>query len=401
MNGEPFSWDDYAPGRGEGKRLALQHVFTGDQLDAETFPALEWMVPGIIPEGYGLLVGPPKVGKSWFTYDLALNVATGGQVLGGIRVQRRPVFLLALEDGKRRLQERARTLLGDGVPIPANLSFQIKRTRDVLTATIPVWMEEHRAERPLVIIDTLQTVSPARGRSDSYEYDYKRGEALLSLVEPYPGSGLLVVHHTNTGQSSDWMDGTSGTNGVNGSAEFTVMLRCERGSNEGVLHVTGRDVPGGSYGITFNGGRWRLDGNTLDEAAENARERSAKIGLGDKSQQILTALDAANRPLTAKDVTELVPDLSHDNARKILRRLADSGRIYNPSRGTYVTRRDVTPPVTTVTSVPNSGASPSLGTLGTLVTPPPHTPPVTVPSSHTMGTEPEPQTAPLWEDGAA
>ncbi len=378
-----FDWDDYAPtldpeeeARQHAKRLALQHVFTGSDLNAEEFPPVEWIIPGLIPEGYGLLVGPPKIGKSWFTYDLALNVARGGTILGGIRVKRRPVFLLAMEDGKRRLKDRARTLLGDA-PIPANLYFQTKRTPDVLTATIPAWLTDHGHEKPLIIIDTLQTVSPPMGSRNAYEYDYKRGEILSELVAPYPGTGLLVIHHTNTGQSSDWMDGTSGSNGVNGSAEFTLMLRSERGSDEGVLHVTGRDVAGGSYGVTFNGGLWNLDGGGLAEAAEAARDRAAKMGLGDLSQQILTALDAANRPLTAKDVVGLVPGLSDDNARKILGRLEKSGRIAKVSRGTYVTNRYVTPPVTTVPSVTSREDPPTIGTLGTHVTPPLEDPTVT------------------------
>ena len=101
---------------------ALARIRTGAELDAMTFPPLAWAVPGLVPEGFGLLTGPPKAGKSWLVLDIALGVAAGGRVLGKVRVGRpRPVLYFALEDGERRLQDRARTLLGPGEPIPSCL----------------------------------------------------------------------------------------------------------------------------------------------------------------------------------------------------------------------------------------------------------------------------------------
>jgi hypothetical protein len=38
------------------------------------FPDLVWVVPGILPEGLALLVGSPKLGKSWMVLDIALAV---------------------------------------------------------------------------------------------------------------------------------------------------------------------------------------------------------------------------------------------------------------------------------------------------------------------------------------
>ena len=50
----------------------------GTWLDEQHFPPLEYAVPGIITEGMGLLVGPPKKGKSWFVGNIGLAVAAGG-----------------------------------------------------------------------------------------------------------------------------------------------------------------------------------------------------------------------------------------------------------------------------------------------------------------------------------
>jgi hypothetical protein len=43
----------------------LMAIRTGAWLDEQTFPPLRYAVPGLIPEGFTLLIGPPKAGKSW------------------------------------------------------------------------------------------------------------------------------------------------------------------------------------------------------------------------------------------------------------------------------------------------------------------------------------------------
>jgi hypothetical protein len=76
----------------------LAGLRNGAWLDAQEFPALRYHLPGIVPEGSSLLVGPPKIGKSWLVLSLALAAAAGGQALGQ-PIDARPVFYLALEDG--------------------------------------------------------------------------------------------------------------------------------------------------------------------------------------------------------------------------------------------------------------------------------------------------------------
>jgi RecA-family ATPase len=93
----------------------------GAWLDRQEFPPLAYALPGVIPEGSVLLVGPPKIGKSWFVLTVALAAATGGRALS-IAIPRRPVLYLALEDGDRRIQDRCRKLLR-GDPIPREFEY--------------------------------------------------------------------------------------------------------------------------------------------------------------------------------------------------------------------------------------------------------------------------------------
>jgi AAA domain len=50
----------------------------GAWLDAQVFPPLSYAVPGLIPEGSVLLVGAPKIGKSWLVLAVGLAASDGG-----------------------------------------------------------------------------------------------------------------------------------------------------------------------------------------------------------------------------------------------------------------------------------------------------------------------------------
>ncbi|WP_366521169.1 AAA family ATPase [Lapillicoccus sp.] len=107
----------------------LDRVRSGSWLDGQHFAPLDWAVPGLIPEGFGLLTGAPKAGKSWAALGIGLAVASGATALDAIPVgPARPVLLLALEDGDRRLQGRCRSLLGEQTPIPALLDYVTEAT---------------------------------------------------------------------------------------------------------------------------------------------------------------------------------------------------------------------------------------------------------------------------------
>jgi DnaB-like helicase N terminal domain/AAA domain len=100
-----------APGgaRANGRR-APQPV-SAAQLMAEDLPEVQWSVPDLIPEGATLLAAPPKTGKSWLILGVCIAVATGGVVFGSVPVPRGACLYLALEDGKRRMRRRLKTVL--------------------------------------------------------------------------------------------------------------------------------------------------------------------------------------------------------------------------------------------------------------------------------------------------
>jgi len=314
----------------------LANVRTGDELDRMDFPPLSWAVHGILPEGFGIFTGAPKTGKSWAAYGIALAVAGGKAALGKVATGHpRPVLMLALEDGEKRLQSRARHLLGEGVPIPANLHYLTFAHPGDVAATIDAWLDVYGDRDPLVVLDTLgKVMPPAMPGEGAYNRDYRIGSKLKALADAHPGTCLIVVHHTNKRTAGDdWMDSTSGTNGLNGAADFTVTLTRTRGSNAGTLKVTGRDVPESEYAVTSDDGRWTLDGNTLADAARAATQRQQTDNLGERSSEIVAFVTEQGRPVTPKEV-ESALDLP--DARRYLARLVEGGRLARSGRGQYM-----------------------------------------------------------------
>src|SRR5918992_3521750 len=103
-----------------GQIFGAVRIFTAAELMAEDLPPVRWVVPEILPEGVTFLAGKPKLGKSWMGLGLGIAVATGGVALGTKQVEQGEVLYLALEDNKRRIQNRLNKLLA-GRPAPASL----------------------------------------------------------------------------------------------------------------------------------------------------------------------------------------------------------------------------------------------------------------------------------------
>lgn len=314
----------------------------GAWLDAQTFPPLEYAVPGIIPEGMGILAAPPKAGKSWLVGGIGLACAAGGSALGRLKVAKRPVLYLALEDGHRRLQSRFRRITA-GQPIPGINFITRAESSTVVFGMIVEFLQQHHDEKPFIVLDTFGKAKPPRPPgADPYQFDYQVGTQLKAAVDDVPGSSLLLVTHTRKAEAVDFIDSISGTQGIAGSADYALILTRKRHSDDAVLAVTGRDVSEAEYALHADQGvLWRLDGSNLTEAASTAEQRRDKQHLGDRALEVVAFVNSREETRGA-DLAEI--GIEKEQARVYLKRLAESGRIRKSGRGLYVG-------VTTVTSV--------------------------------------------------
>jgi hypothetical protein len=325
----------------------LATLRNGAWLDAQVFPPLSYAVPGLIPEGSVLLVGAPKIGKSWLVLAIALAAAEGGRALG-IEVPKRPVLYLALEDGHRRLQDRCRRLLADD-PIPEQFQYITMVEPGRVADTIAAWIRWHQEPPPLVILDTLGRVLPPAQLGESpYQRDYRVGTALKRIVDGLPGMTLLVNHHDRKANADDFVDAVSGTHGLAGAADTIIVLARDRQESAGLVKVTGRDVAEGEYAVTFKDGAvWELDGHDLEVAREKAQKvratTRATAAAGDRMLDVVLYAYEHPEGVRRGDVAKALK-LEPSVAGVYLARAVDSGRLQRAERGLYT-------PVMSVTSL--------------------------------------------------
>lgn len=347
----------------------LDGLRTGSWLDKQEFPELLYAVPGIFPEGLTVLAGPPKIGKSWLSLHVGLSVAAGEEVFGCLKPgPARPVLYLALEDGWRRLQSRARSLLPSGTSIPDDLDLIIETEPNLGLETVAEWMERASHEKPVVMVDTLAKVMPrAHAGESAYERDYRAISRFKRLADDIPGSSIIVVHHTRKMGAEDFVDGVSGTAGITGSADTTVVLSRQRSDEEGLLKVTGRDVWEAEYLVQKSDkGLWHLVGGSLDRAQQAAAARKAKDGVSDRSGEIIDAV-ASTDGIGPKALGERLA-LDQKDAQVYLSRLAKAGRIVKLGRGLYgpATQQTNTPNTPSETGLRLVGPNTSVGSVGLL-----------------------------------
>lgn len=294
------------------------------------FPPIKYVVPGYIAEGLTLLAGKPKLGKSWLCLEMAIAVATGGHCLGGIDCEQGDVLYLALEDNRRRLQSRIRKLWQDEeaarIDAPARLQLNTEwpRANDGGVSACRAWIADHPSAR-LIIVDVLQMFkSTARGKDQTlYEADYLAIKELQALAME-TGIAIVVVHHTRkSGAEDDPFEKVSGTLGLSGAADTTIIL--DRDQNGCTLYGRGRDIEEIETAVTFD--RFTCKWAALGRASDVRRT--------DERQGILSVLIAATEPMNPRDIA-IEADMKRNNVDRLLGKMAKDGEVVKAGRGLYV-----------------------------------------------------------------
>lgn len=322
--------------------------FTADELMETEFPEPRWAVPGLIAEGLTVLAGAPKLGKSWLVLGLALTTSSGTPALGKIDSVAGDVLYCALEDTPRRIKSRLTKMQG-GQATPKRLTIvtalpQMPRAVEI----VGEWLDE-RPDARLVIVDVLGKIRPPDGPSaNAYERDYNVIGQLKRLADAH-SVAIIVVTHTRKMGADDAFDTVSGSTGLTGAADTTLVLRRGRGDSSAVLHVTGRDVEESEYALTYDAltGTWSLDGNALSEAASRAETIRSTSNLGAVAANVIDLVTSSTDGLRAADVATTL-DIDASLARQYLKRATDNGHLVKRDRGLYVG-------VTNATSVTSNG----------------------------------------------
>lgn len=315
--------------------------FTAAELMRTKFPEPRWAVPGLLAEGLNLLVGSPKLGKSWLCLGLGISVATGGVALGKIPVEQGDVLYAALEDPPRRLKSRLYKVLGDDAELPDRLTIVTALPRgEQMVEIVSEWLDEHPAAR-LVIVDVLRKVTPRSDGRNLYEADYDSMGSLKALADRYKVA-VVAVHHTRKSiDESDVFNEVSGSTGLTGAADAILIAKRARNTAEAVLHVTGRDVTEQEYGLSWHADdcSWTL----LDEPAVVAT-------MGSTRRKILAWL-TDNEGDTPTQISEGT-GIPFNTVKSNVRRMVDDDQLDTDGDGRYFPRATATP-ATTATEQPS------------------------------------------------
>jgi RecA-family ATPase len=215
------------------------HTVSMTELYQTTYQSRPPVIDGLLYTGAYILAGAPKIGKSFLVAQIAYHVSTG-EKLWGMEVRQGTALYLALEDQLDRIQRRMFQMYD--VNDSPNLRFATAagKAGSGLDEQLDNFIREYPDTR-LIIIDTLQKIREIGGEAYSYASDYEIVGRLKQLADKH-GVCILTVHHTRKQQAGDTFEMISGTTGLLGCADGSlVMQKKKRTALEATVDVVGRD----------------------------------------------------------------------------------------------------------------------------------------------------------------
>jgi hypothetical protein len=302
----------------------------------QDFPVLDWIVPDVIPDGCHLVIAAPKIGKSLLTLMLAIACAKGSRAFGAIKVARRPVLLIDMESGDRRLASR---LDAFGVlDVPG--TFEFHTDPETALAVMREFLKKHKGRSPLVILDTLSEVMGPKPRDLAPMLHEKRTlQPIQTMCSTDPGASVLIVHHSRKEKSGDSVDASSGTHGLTGAVDGIFVLdRPDRLQPEATLIRNSRDIEDAVFGMTLKGVMWTFDGRSAGKARQAAEDRRVRERIEKQGKVGHKMLDLLRKegPLTPAEAFELYDgEAKIQTVRNALNRLAFRELASKDSAGRY------------------------------------------------------------------
>jgi RecA-family ATPase len=236
-------------------------ILTAKAIFNTQYPDFEFLVPGFIPaQGLTLIVGPVKLGKSWFILQICLALSIGGYAVDSIEVKKQRGIYLSLEDTARRLNGRLHKI---SMPINDDVIFITNGlTGHDGLVFLKNYIEENQ-EIKYLVIDTLGRFSQGKGKSN-FQDDYDWLSEIKELADQ-EGIAIVVIHHTRKMKdSADEFNEISGTTGLIAVADSLILLKRARHSTQGELVCTGRDFEEKKYAVEFSpeSCRWSIKGKS-------------------------------------------------------------------------------------------------------------------------------------------
>ncbi|MGQ4619099.1 AAA family ATPase [Nocardia sp. R7R-8] len=317
---------EYDPDKSLGEMLSALGARDIDDLMAEEFAELKWLLDELIPEGLTLIVAAPKVGKSYLVINVVVALAWSlGKALGGMVVGECGALIISVDDpSPRRMQKRL-----NEVTEAMELDFGDRQHPVMIVGEWPEigdggieLLDLYLTENPdckFVAIDTLDQIRPASSRSsEPGKLDQEVMKQLKKLSDKHHAA-IVVIHHDRKNKDSlDWMDGVSGHRKIVGGADTVLFLDKKRGTNQVKCYITGRDVEEREERFEIVFPLWRHEA-----LAEIGDEKSV-------DDYVMEFMQTNRAGGLASDIVREYPHLKVGTVRASLSRLKDAKRLVQP-----------------------------------------------------------------------
>ena len=215
------------------------HTISMTELYQTAYQSRPPIIDGLLYAGAYILAGAPKIGKSFLVAQIAYHVSSG-EALWGYEVQPGTVLYLALEDDFQRIQSRMFMMYGVNDTDRLHFATAAGKIGNGLDEQLENFVREH-PDTKLIIIDTMQKIREVGGEAYSYASDYEIIGRLKQFADKHCIC-VLTVHHTRKQPAGDSFEMISGTTGLLGCANGSLLMqKKKRTALEATIDVVGRD----------------------------------------------------------------------------------------------------------------------------------------------------------------
>jgi len=300
-----------------------------------------WLIDKtLLAESVGMIVGAPKMGKSWLALDMGISVASGKPFLGKYAVPiPGPVVLITKEDPDYLLQDRFQKILiskglGGRVAFPKvhfpkiNIPLYLDLSREFLftpkdTADLLSWLREIRERHGSLALVILDPVLRMLNDVDEFKASEVGNSvfATAQLIQTEMKSSVVLVHHRSKGAGDS--KSSYGSMAFHAFSEGTLYLKGDRPNQDGWVSVESefKSAAGGNWSYRF------LDLEERYEVEVSETEMTTSSQNMNLSLKVLDLLGAAAEGLTVEQMIEGLPDFSDYMIRSTLKTLESSDHI--------------------------------------------------------------------------
>lgn len=175
-------------------------------------PPLDFVLPGLLPGSFGLMIAPGATGKSTLALDVAVSMALGRPIAGGLfsGVPAGKAVMLAGEESERLLAERVRSLLNlseQGLPaLYDNLVLlpMAGNSSTLLCDGRPTIAYEELSALAqgarLIIVDPVRRL---HGGDENNSAEMTKFVVAMESLAKATGAAVMGIHHANRASSAD------------------------------------------------------------------------------------------------------------------------------------------------------------------------------------------------------